>query len=69
MYEDGLVKEFHPRQAEDIMAELPYFLDILAGPEEEARRIPSWQECRYCPISKTHCPDRIESDPAGEWDE
>ncbi len=67
VYEDGLVKEFHPRQAEDILAELPYFLDILAGPEEEARRIPSWQECRYCPISKAHCPDRIESDP-GDWD-
>ncbi len=64
LYADGLVKEFHPRQAEEILAELPYFLDVLAGPEEEARRIPSPPECRYCPISKTHCPDRIEAEPA-----
>ena len=69
VYDDGLVKELDRRQGEDVYERLPYFLDILVGPEEEADRIPSWQECRYCPISKTHCPDRIESDPGGAWDE
>lgn len=60
VYEDGLVREFHPRQAEEIIEALPYFLDIVAGPEAEARRIPSRQECRFCPISSVHCPERIE---------
>ncbi len=63
VYEDGVVKELHPRQAEDVYERLPYFLDILAGPEEDAHRVPSWQECSWCPISSAHCPDRIESEP------
>ena len=63
VYEDGLVKELHARQAEDLLAELPYFLEILSGPEREARRVPSPLECRYCPISGTHCPERIEPTP------
>ena len=67
VYDDGLVKELHRGQAEDVHERLPYFLDILVGPEEEAHRVPSWQECGYCPISSAHCPDRIESGP-GEWD-
>lgn len=67
VYEDGVVRNFDQRQADDILEQLPYFLDILGGSEEGAMRIPSWQECRYCPISKTHCPDRVESDP-GDWD-
>ncbi len=66
VYEDGTVKEFHPRQADLLLEQLPYFLDILSGPEEEARRIPSQEECRYCPISSEHCPERIESDPMRE---
>ncbi len=70
VYEDGQVRDLHPAQADEIMAELPYFLDIVAGPEEEARRVPSRQECRFCPISGEHCPERIEAEaaPAGEWD-
>lgn len=63
VYEDGLVRDFPARQAEDVFEQLPYFLDILAGPEEEAHRVPSREECRFCPISGAHCPERIE--PAG----
>lgn len=69
VYEDGQVREFPSRQAEDVFGELPYFLDILAGPEEEARRVPSREECGFCPISGEHCPDRIERDgPAPDAD-
>lgn len=67
VYDDGLVKELDRRQAEDVYERLPYFLDILTGPEEEAHRVPSRQECGYCPISKTHCPERIELE-APDWD-
>lgn len=71
VYADGLVKELDRRMAEDVYERLPYFLDILTGAEEEAHRVPSRQECGYCPISSAHCPERIESGApvdSGDWD-
>ena len=62
VYQDGQVKELHRGQAADTYERLPYFLDILAGPEEQAFRVPSEQECRYCPISSAHCPERLAPD-------
>jgi len=37
-----------------------YFLDIIAS-LEPAMKVPSRNECRYCDIAKTECPERIES--------
>tara|TARA_B100001123_G_scaffold324923_1_gene365151 strand:+ start:2967 stop:3620 length:654 start_codon:yes stop_codon:yes gene_type:complete len=68
VYHDGLVREFDRRQGEDVYDRLPYFLDILVGSEQDAHRVPSRQECGYCPISKAHCPDRVDVVP-GAWDE
>jgi len=36
-----------------------YFLDILDS-DEPALKVPSRQECRYCNIAKSDCPERIE---------
>lgn len=32
---------------------------MIGGPDPVAK-VPSWGECRYCTISKTDCPERIE---------
>jgi len=34
---------------------------LAIGGSEPAPKIPSWGECRYCDISKTDCPERIEN--------
>jgi len=41
------------------------------GSEVEARKVPSYAECRYCDISKEDCSDRITEDEqrgSGETD-
>lgn len=34
-----------------------------------ARKVPSFQECRYCDISGNYCPERIESSRMEDSDE
>jgi hypothetical protein len=36
---------------------------LTIGGQELAKRVPSWSECRFCDISKTDCPERIEIRP------
>ncbi len=33
---------------------------LRIGGSEPARKIPSWGECRYCDISRSDCPERVE---------
>jgi hypothetical protein len=34
-------------------------VETIGGPEP-ARKLASWGECRYCDVSRTDCPERIE---------
>jgi len=38
---------------------LEYFLGVIAG-LEPAFKVPSPNECRFCDIARTECPERIE---------
>ena len=48
------------------------FVDSLAGlilrlaAETPARKVPSIQECRFCDITKSDCPERVEEKVPGE---
>lgn len=65
IYKDGSDREFSPREADELYERLPYFLNVLAGPEDEATRIPSYEECRYCPLGSALCPERLAPDVRG----
>lgn len=58
IYNSGEVIDISPEEIGNIRARIPYFLDIISGPEEGARRVPSEQECRFCSITSADCPDR-----------
>jgi RecB family exonuclease len=45
---------------EKFAADFAYFLDVI-GSVEPAAKVPSRNECRYCDIARTECPERIES--------
>jgi RecB family exonuclease len=47
----------------EFKARARFFVDLLNS-EVAPRRSPSVEECRFCDISKEHCPDRVE--PADE---
>ncbi len=51
-----------PRDVVDakFIDDFTYFLDVI-GSDEPATKVPSRNECRFCDIAKTECPERVES--------
>lgn len=46
---------------EDFKKRLFALIGRIAAPEP-ARKVPSFAECRFCDIARTHCPERVEQD-------
>lgn len=36
------------------------------GGSEPLEKVPSWNECRYCDITKVDCPERVAAEPAAK---
>ena len=42
------------------MQALKNLVGRLANTREPEVKVPAWSECRFCDISKLHCPERVE---------
>lgn len=62
IYKTGSVETSEDALSEDFKKLLQTSIHRLGGEQPQART-PSPTECRYCDISKTDCPDRIEEEP------
>ena len=59
VYRDSRVDIPAAATDETFAQNLDYFLGILAS-EEPAMKVPSHNECRFCDIAKSECPERVE---------
>lgn len=66
VYKDGN-KTPIPHQAIDdaFKAQITHFLDIL-GATAEPKKIPSFDECKYCDITEEDCPEKVKFEISSE---
>ena len=62
LYKDAIV-DIPSSKIDQELKELFKQKVLLVGGTEKPRKIPSWNECRFCDISKTDCPERIDVQP------
>lgn len=60
VYPDG-VMDIHSSQVTESFKEQLQAAIVLLSNSRPARKVPSFQECRYCDISSKYCTERVES--------
>lgn len=65
IYKDSVVKV--PSSKIDAMLKDLFKEKVLSvGGNEPLRKVPSWNECRFCNISKADCPEKVGSQPVAK---
>jgi hypothetical protein len=62
VYPDGAIDISSDQVSEDFKAQFRVAIATLSNPTP-ARKIPSYQECRYCDISAQYCSERVDVKP------
>ena len=63
VYDDGTTRRISAAAIDEAFVErLGRLITRVAG-EAPAVKAPSWQECQFCKITSTDCPERVEEEP------
>ena len=62
VYPDGAIDISSEQVNEDFKSQFRGAIAILSS-ATPARKVPSFQECRFCDISRLYCPERMDSQP------
>ncbi|GAB4375176.1 MAG: hypothetical protein Kow00121_20550 [Elainellaceae cyanobacterium] len=68
VYPDGAIAISNEQVDEAFKAQFREAIALLSS-TAPVRKVPNFQECRYCDISGTYCPERIENSQLGDTDE
>ena len=68
VYPDGAIDISNEQVDEAFKAQFREAITLLSS-TAPVRKVPSFQEFRYCDISGTYCPERIESNQSEDTDE
>jgi hypothetical protein len=68
VYPDGTIDVSNEQVDEAFKAQFRQAIGLLSS-ATSPRKVPSFQECRFCDISEQYCPERMEGQPDAALEE